>query len=242
MGTTTVTGESHAENTAGAVCYDDSVIAPFQSPFQDNAGIAVLKGNLCPDGAVIKPAAATPKLMRHRGRALVFTSLEDFHERIDDPELEVDEDCVLVLQNVGPKGFPGMPEVGNMSLPRKLLDTGVRDMVRLSDGRISGTAYGTVVLHIAPESFVGGPLALVRNGDIIELDVAARRLHLDVTDAELDGRRREWRPAHSHSPRAYTRLFLDHVQGANLGVDLDILVGSSGPGEAYAADGQAADK
>ena len=235
----TVTGTSHAENSAGAICYDDKVIAPLDAPFQKNAGIAVLKGNLCPDGAVIKPAAATPELMKHRGRALVFRSLEDFHARIDDPQLDVDQDSVLVLQNVGPKGFPGMPEVGNMGLPRKLLDQGVRDMVRLSDGRMSGTAYGTVVLHIAPESFIGGPLALVRDGDIIELDVAARRLHLEVSDAELERRRREWHPPHEHSSRGYTRLYLDHVQGADLGVDLDILVGGSGPGEAYVADAQA---
>ena len=172
----TVTGKSHTENIEGVACYDETVIATMDKPFQEQAGIAVLKGNLCPDGAVIKPAAATPHLMQHRGRAVVFKSLDDFKSRVDDPQLDVDEDSVLVLQNVGPKGFPGMPEVGNMSLPRKLLDQGVRDMVRLSDGRMSGTAYGAVVLHIAPESAVGGALALVQDGDMIELDVPLRTL------------------------------------------------------------------
>ena len=235
----TVTGVSHAENTAGAVCYDANVIAAMAAPFQRQAGIAVLKGNLCPDGAVIKPSAATPELMRHRGRALVFASLDDFHARIDDPALDVDERCVLVLQNVGPKGFPGMPEVGNMSLPQKLLDRGVRDMVRISDGRMSGTAYGAVVLHVAPESAVGGALALVQEGDMIELDVPARRLQLDVTDEELARRRARWRPPLAASARGYTRLYLDHVQGAERGVDLDILVGGSGHGGDYATDAQA---
>ncbi len=239
--TITVTGESHAENTDGAVCYDDNVIATVDKPFQQQAGIAVLRGNLCPDGAVIKPSAATPHLMQHRGRAVVFASLEDFHARIDDPSLDIDEDCVLVLQNVGPKGFPGMPEVGNMSLPRKLLDKGGRDMVRLSDGRMSGTAYGTVVLHIAPESAVGGALALVQDGDIIELDVPARRLHLEVAPEELERRRRLWRAPAEHDSRGYTRVFLDHVQQADHGVDLDILVGGSGQGVEYATDAQAAD-
>ena len=235
----TVTGESHAENTAGAVCYDENVIATLDAPFQENAGIVVLKGNLCPDGAVIKPAAATARLLQHRGRAVVFSSLADFHARVDDPALDIDDDCVMVLQNVGPKGFPGMPEVGNMSLPQKLLDKGVRDMVRLSDGRMSGTAYGAVVLHIAPESAIGGCLALVQDGDMIELDVAGRRLHLDVPSAELARRRAQWKPPAGLSARGYTRLYLDHVQGADQGVDLDILVGGSGHGVVYATDGQA---
>ena len=237
MDALTVTGRSHAENTVGAVCYDAKVIAPLSAPFQENAGIAVLKGNLCPAGAVIKPAAATAELMKHRGRAVVFGSLEDFHARVDDPHLDVDENCVLVLQNVGPKGFPGMPEVGNMSLPRKLLDRGVQDMVRLSDGRMSGTAYGTVVLHIAPEAFVGGALALVRDGDIIELDVAQRRLQLEVDDAELARRRAEWSAPPAHSARGYVRLFLNHVQQADQGVDFDILVGASGQGVERETDG-----
>ena len=237
----TVTGQSHAENTDGATCYDDKVIADLDQPFQHQAGIAVLRGNLCPNGAVIKPSAATPRLLRHRGPAVVFASVADFHNRIDDPALDVDEDSVLVLQNVGPKGFPGMPEVGNMSLPRKLLDRGVRDIVRLSDGRMSGTAYGAVVLHIAPESAVGGALALVQDGDMIELDVAQRRLHLDITPDELERRRAAWQPSISHDTRGYTRLFLDNVQGADRGVDFDILVGGSGPGIAYATDAQAQD-
>ncbi len=237
----TVTGGSHAANTEGATCYDDKVIAGLDQPFQQNAGIAVLRGNLCPDGAVIKPSAATPRLMRHRGKAVVFASVADFHSRIDDPALDLDEDSVLVLQNVGPKGFPGMPEAGNMSLPRKLLDKGVRDMVRLSDGRMSGTAYGAVVLHIAPESAVGGPLALVQDGDMIELDVAERRLHLDVAPAELQRRRAAWRAPAKNDTRGYTRLFLDHVQQADRGVDFDILVGGSGQGTAYATDAQAED-
>ena len=235
----TVTGRSHADNTSGAVCYDANVIAGLDQPFQQAAGIAVLRGNLCPDGAVIKPSAATARLMQHRGRAVVFATVQDFHARIDDPALDVDENSVLVLQNVGPKGFPGMPEVGNMSLPRKLLDRGLRDMVRLSDGRMSGTAYGTVVLHIAPESAVGGTLALVRDGDMIELDVAQRRLHLDVAPEELARRRATWRAPAAHDARGYTRLFLDHVQQADRGVDFDILVGGSGQGVAYATDAQA---
>ena len=237
----TVTGQSHAANIEGAVCYDDKVIAGLDQPFQQDAGIAVLRGNLCPDGAVIKPSAATPHLMRHRGKAVVFASVADFHSRIDDPALDLDEDSVLVLQNVGPKGFPGMPEAGNMSLPRKLLDKGVRDMVRLSDGRMSGTAYGTVVLHIAPESAVGGPLALVQDGDMIELNVAERRLHLDVEPAELQRRRAAWRAPSGNDTRGYTRLFLDHVQQADRGVDFDILVGGSDQGTAYATDAQAED-
>ena len=235
----TVTGCSHAENTAGATCYDEKVIAGMDQPFQQQAGIAVLRGNLCPDGAVIKPSAATPQLLQHRGRAVVFSSLADFHSRIDDPDLDVDENSVLVLQNVGPVGFPGMPEVGNMSLPRKLLDKGVRDMVRLSDGRMSGTAYGAVVLHIAPESALGGPLALVRDGDMIELDVPQRRLHLDVAPEELERRKAAWQAPARQETRGYPRLFLDHAQQAHRGVDFDILVGGSGQGAAYATDAQA---
>ena len=235
----TATGQSHAANTEGAVCYDDTVITTPEKSFQEKAGIAVLRGNLCPDGAVIKPSAATPKLMKHRGRAVVFKSLDDFHDRIDDPDLDVDADSVLVLQNVGPVGFPGMPEVGNMSLPRKLLEAGVEDMLRISDGRMSGTAYGAVVLHVAPEAAVGGALALVEDGDMIELDVAARRLHLDVSEAELARRRAKWRAPASASHRGYTRLYMDHVQGAEKGVDLDVLRGGSGSGVAHQAEAQA---
>ncbi len=235
----TVTGLSHAQNIKGAVCYNDEVIAPLDSPFQERAGIAVLHGNLCPAGAVIKPSAASPGLLQHRGRALVFRSLEDFQARIDDPALDVDEDSVLVLQNVGPKGFPGMPEAGNMSLPKKLLERGVRDMLRISDGRMSGTAYGAVVLHVAPEAAVGGPLALVKDGDMIELDLPARRLHLDVADEELERRRLAWQAPDHSDARGYTRIYLDHAQGAERGVDLDILVGGSGSGVDYATDAQA---
>ena len=223
MDAITVSGKSHAQDTADAKCYDDAVIAPLDSPFQENAGIAVLRGNLAPNGAVIKPSAATPSLLRHTGRAVVFSSHADFQARIDDPALDVDESCVLVMQNVGPVGYPGMPEVGNMDLPKKLLERGVRDMVRLSDGRMSGTAYGAVALHIAPESAVGGPLALARDGDMIELDVAARRLHLHVSDEELSRRRAEWRRPEPVVERGYTRIFLDHVQQADKGVDFDVL-------------------
>ena len=239
MDAITVTGESHAENTADAVCYDDSVIARLGKPLQQNAGIAVLRGNLCPDGAVIKPSAATPRLMTHRGRAVVFSSLDDFHARINDPDLDVDESSVLVMQNVGPKGFPGMPEVGNMSLPRKLLDQGVDDMVRISDGRMSGTAYGTVVLHVTPESYVGGALAFVQDGDMIELNVGERRLQLDVPVTELERRRAEWRAPAPHSQRGYVRLFSDHVQQADKGVDFDILLGGSGHSVVHNAEAQA---
>jgi dihydroxy-acid dehydratase len=188
----------------------------------------VLYGNLCENGAVIKPSAATPRLMQHRGRAVVFEHINDYHERIDDPDLDVDEDCVLVLKNVGPKGYPGMPEVGNFHLPKKLNKQGVTDMIRISDGRMSGTAFGTVVLHVAPESAIGGNLALVQNGDMIELDVAGRRLHLDVSEEELARRRAQWKPIDPAMPRGYVSMFLNHVQQANLGADFDFLIGSSG--------------
>ena len=226
----TVTGKSHRENIAEiSTCYNREVIAAYEQPFIREAGIAVLKGNLSPDGAVIKPSAATPSLMRHRGRAVVFENIEDYHARIDDPALEVDETSVMVLKNVGPVGYPGMPEVGNMGLPKKLLDKGVTDMVRISDGRMSGTAYGTVVLHVAPEAAVGGVLALVQNGDWIELDVPARRLHLDVNEEELEKRRQGWKaPQLPRSERGYVHLYIQHVQQADKGADLDFLVGGSG--------------
>src|SRR5205807_6186314 len=164
------------------------VIHAFKSPFKKNTGIAVLRGNLCPDGAIIKPSAATPKLMKHRGRAVVFENIEDFHRRIDDPQLDIDESCVMVLKYCGPKGYPGMAEVGNMGLPPKILKKGITDMIRISDARMSGTAYGTVVLHAAPEAAAGGPLAIVRGGDMIELDVPARRLNLLIDDQEISRR------------------------------------------------------
>lgn len=223
----TVTGHTLAENVANAEPPDGKVIRSAAEPLHLHGGTAVLKGNLAPDGAVIKHAAASPSLLSHRGRAVVFTDLDDLRARIDDPELDVDESCVLVLQNVGPVGGPGMPEVGNFPVPRKLLVQGVRDMVRISDARMSGTAYGTIVLHVAPESAVGGPLAFVRDGDEIELDVPGRGLHLHVPDAELERRRADWQGVVEHAgyERGYGRLFLDHVQQAPLGCDFDFLRG-----------------
>jgi dihydroxy-acid dehydratase len=193
-----------------------------------DGGIAVLRGNLSPNGAVIKPSAATARLMKHRGRAVVFESIEEFHARIDDPGLEVDETCVMVLKNCGPRGYPGMPEVGNLPLPAKLLQRGITDMVRISDARMSGTAYGTVVLHVAPEAAAGGTLALVENGDMIELDVSARRLHLDISEGEIERRRAAWKPPEPPSNRGYYKLYYEHVMQADRGADLDFLVGRSG--------------
>lgn len=224
----TVSGKSIGENNSRPTCYNREVIAPIGEPLKPAAGIAVLRGNLCENGAVIKPSAATPELMQHTGRAVVFESIEDYHARIDDPKLDIDPSCVIVLKGVGPKGYPGMPEVGNVDLPEKLLRAGVRDMVRISDGRMSGTAYGTVVLHVSPESAVGGTLALVENGDLIELDVPARRLQLLVSDEELARRRAAWQPPAPLATRGYVRLYLDHVEQADLGADLDVLVGKSG--------------
>jgi dihydroxy-acid dehydratase len=226
----TVTGRPLTDHLGDARIWDETVIRPRSDPLQDEAGIAVLRGSLAPDGAVIKPAAASRELLRHRGRAVVFDSIEDFHHRIDDPGLDVDADSVLVLRGCGPKGYPGMPEVANLPLPPKLLERGVRDMVRICDGRMSGTAYGTVVLHVAPEAAAGGPLGLIRTGDVIELDVAARRLDVDVPQEEL--RRREPPPAavagYAAPARGWQRLYVDHVQQADRGADLDFLVGASG--------------
>jgi L-arabonate dehydrase len=224
----TVNGKTIRENNQNAVCYNREVIFSLDEPLQRSAGIAVLKGNLCENGAVIKPSAATPALMKHRGRAVVFESMEDYHARIDDPDLEIDETSVIVLKGVGPKGYPGMPEVGNVDLPEKLILKGVKDMVRISDGRMSGTAYGTVVLHVSPESSVGGTLAVVQNGDLIELDVENRRLHLDVAEEELTRRKAAWTPPERLAERGYVRLYLDHVEQAEKGADLDILAGKSG--------------
>jgi dihydroxy-acid dehydratase len=225
----TVNGRTHRENIAGReTCYNREVIAALDQPLLPHAGIAVVKGNLAVNGAVIKPSAATPALMQHRGRAVVFEDIEDYHLRVDDPGLDIDETCVMVLKNVGPVGYPGMPEVGNMALPKKLLEKGVTDMVRISDGRMSGTAYGTVVLHVSPESAVGGTLALVRNGDWIELDVEGRRLHLDVPGEELERRRAAWKPLTVVADRGYVQLYIRHVQQADRGADLDFLVGGSG--------------
>lgn len=225
----TVSGKTHAENIQDkSTCYNADVISAYEQPLIPEAGIAVLKGNLAENGAVIKPSAATPALMRHRGRAVVFENIEDYHARVDDPALDIDETCVMVLKQVGPVGYPGMPEVGNMALPKKLLDKGVTDMVRISDGRMSGTAYGTVVLHVSPESAVGGNLALVENGDFIELDVPARRLHLDVPDDVLQQRRARWEKAAPLVDRGYVSLYVNHVQQAHQGADLDFLTGGSG--------------
>jgi dihydroxy-acid dehydratase len=224
----TVNGKSIWENNREASCWNRDVIFPFEKPFKRETGIAVLRGNLCPDGAIIKPSAATPKLMKHRGRAVVFENIEDFHKRIDDPKLDIDESCVMVLKNCGPKGYPGMAEVGNMPLPPKLLKRGVTDMVRISDARMSGTAYGTVVLHAAPEAAAGGALALVKNGDEIELDVARRKLDLLVPEKELAARRKKWKAPEAPLSRGYWKLYFDHVLQANEGADLDFLAGKSG--------------
>jgi dihydroxy-acid dehydratase len=224
----TVNGRSLGENNTTPVCYNQDVIATVDSPLQHSAGIAVLKGNLCEQGAVIKPSAASRELMKHRGAAVVFESIEDYHKRIDDADLDIDENSVIVLKNVGPVGYPGMPEVGNVDLPLKLLKKGVKDMIRISDGRMSGTAAGTVVLHVSPESAIGGVLALVRNGDMIELDVEERRLHLDVSEEELKKRRAEWVAPAAGASRGYVKLYIDHVQQAHLGADMDVLTGGSG--------------
>jgi dihydroxy-acid dehydratase len=225
----TVTGRTVQENVSGAECWRPDVIKTLTEPLQPaGAATAVLRGNLCPDGAVIKVSAATPGLLRHRGRALVFDSVESYREAADDDDLDVEPDDVLVLRYAGPKGYPGMPEVGNLPLPRRLLVAGVTDMVRISDARMSGTAYGTVVLHVAPEAAAGGPLALVATGDLISLDVPARTLRLEVTDAELDRRRSAWSPPPPTASRGWARLYTDHVLQADRGCDLDFLVGRSG--------------
>jgi dihydroxy-acid dehydratase len=224
----TVNGQSVGENYNNPVCYNREVIASVEQPLQHDAGIAVLKGNLCMNGAIIKPCAASKELMKHRGRAVVFETMEDYHARIDDPDLDIDETCVIVLKRVGPVGYPGMPEVGNVDLPEKLLRRGIKDMIRISDGRMSGTAAGTVILHVSPESAVGGTLALVRNGDMIELDVEKRKLHLDISDKELQNRRAAWVAPSPMAARGYVRIYINHVQQAHLGADLDILQGNSG--------------
>src|SRR5438093_9531193 len=224
----TVNGRAIWDNVKDAVNYNEAVITSLAKPFKPQGGIAVLRGNLAPRGAVLKPSAATPRLMRHKGRAVVFEDIDDLHRRIDDPQLDVDADSVLVLKNCGPKGYRGFPEVGNFALPAKLLKKGVTDMVRISDARMSGTAYGTVVLHAAPEAAAGGPLALVRNGDLIELDVAKRKLLLHVSDDELARRRKTWKPPKAPMTRGYWKLYVDHVNQASEGADLDFLVGRSG--------------
>ncbi len=226
----TVTGKPLTDYFAGNDVFDTAVIRSPGQPLMEGAGIAVLRGNLAPNGAIIKPSAATPALLTHRGPALVFDSIEDLHNRIDDLELDVTPDTVLVLRGCGPKGYPGMPEVGNMPLPKKILEQGIRDMVRISDGRMSGTAYGTIILHVSPESAAGGPLALVRTGDIIALDVPNRTLNIEISDAELALRtpNNATTSAYAKPVRGWSKLYVDHVQGADTGADLDFLVGSSG--------------
>jgi dihydroxy-acid dehydratase len=224
----TVMGRPLSDYWAGAECYNREVIRTVDAAVLDDACIAVLKGNLCPGGAVLKPSAASPHLLKHRGRAVVFETIEDYKARIDDPDLDVDADSVLVLKGCGPKGYPGFPEVGNMALPPKLLAQGITDMVRISDARMSGTAYGAVVLHVSPEAAAGGPLAVVENGDWIDLDVAARTLQLDITDEELERRLAAWKPEEPVYDRGYYRLYIDAVNQAEHGADFDFLVGNSG--------------
>ena len=225
----TVTGKNHHDNIQGQTdCYNRDVIAAINDPLIPEAGCVIVKGNLAENGAVIKPSAATPDLMQHTGRAVVFESIEDYHQRIDDPALDIDETCVMVLKYVGPVGYPGMPEVGNMALPKKILEKGIRDMVRISDGRMSGTAYGTAVLHVSPESAIGGTLALVQNGDLIELNVPERRLQLLVSDEELAARKAAWKAPSPAATRGYVSLYINHVLDADKDADLDFLQGSSG--------------
>jgi dihydroxy-acid dehydratase len=228
LGVVTANGRTLGENIAKAEVFDPEVIRERTNPLTPHGGIAVLRGNLAPDGAVLKPSAASEHLMVHRGRAVVFEDIDDYKRRVDDPALDIDENCIMVLKNCGPKGYPGMAEVGNMALPAKLLEKGVRDMVRISDARMSGTAFGTVVLHAAPEAAVGGPLALVRNGDMIALDVPARTLHLEVDDAELARRRAAWTPPRPAMTGGYQSLYVERVLQADKGADLDFLVGCRG--------------
>jgi dihydroxyacid dehydratase/phosphogluconate dehydratase len=224
----TVTGKSLCDNCENAANWNQEVIRPFEKPLTEHGGIAVLRGNLAPDGAVLKPSAASPHLMTHRGPAVVFRTIEDYKTRIADPNLKINENSVMVLQNCGPKGYPGMAEVGNMALPQKLLDRGITDMVRISDARMSGTAYGTVVLHVCPEAAAGGVLGLVEDGDIIELDVPGRRLHLEVSDDELARRRKLSKPETLANEGGYRELYVRHVLQASTGADFDFLVGCRG--------------
>jgi dihydroxy-acid dehydratase len=224
----TVNGKTIGENCKGAACYNHDVIAPLNKPLKEKAGIAVLKGNLCENGAVIKPSATSGKLLQHRGRAVVFENIEDYHTRIDNPDLDIDENCIMVLKGAGPAGYPGMPEVGNLELPEKLIRKGITDMVRISDARMSGTAYGTVVIHISPESSVGGTLALVKSGDMIDLNVEKRSLTLLVPEEELQKRRSVWTAPEPSAERGYVSMFIKHVEQADKGCDFDFLKGGSG--------------
>jgi dihydroxy-acid dehydratase len=224
----TVSGGAIWDEVKDVKSHNDDVILPTEKALTQSGGIVVVKGNLAPDGAVLKPSAASPHLMQHRGRAVVFEDIDDYKARIEDEALDIDETCVMVLKNCGPRGYPGMAEVGNMGLPPKVLRKGITDMVRISDARMSGTAYGTVVLHTSPEAARGGPLAVVRSGDFIELDVANRRLHLDISDEELKARLAAWKPAVEPPGSGYAKLYHDHVQGADKGADMDFLVGCRG--------------
>ncbi len=224
----TVNGKTVGDNIHTAVSLNDKVITSMDKPFKQNSGVVVLKGNLCPNGAILKPNAASEHLMQHIGPAVVFEDIEDYKKRIDDPELEVDENSVLVLKNVGPKGYPGMPEVGNMGIPKKLLAMGVTDMVRISDGRMSGTGFGTVVLHVSPEAATGGNFAVLKSGDIIELDIIARQLNVKVSDEELTRRKKTYFDPANKITRGYAHLYIQHVEQAHLGADFDFLKGSSG--------------
>jgi dihydroxy-acid dehydratase len=226
--TITVSGKPISENYENSDCYNREVIATVQQPFNQMAGICVLKGNLCEHGAVIKPSAASASLLKHTGKAVVFENIDDYKARIDDPDLDVDENSVLVLKHVGPRGYPGMPEVGNMSIPKKLLLKGITDIVRISDGRMSGTGFGTVVLHVSPEAFIGGNLAIVRNGDPITLDVKNKILCVEISEEEIGERRKKIKPMQQAAGRGYTWLFRQHVEQAHLGADLDFLKGGSG--------------
>ncbi len=224
----TVSGGAIWDEVKDAVNWNEDVILPVENALTVSGGIAVLRGNLAPDGAVLKPSAASPHLLRHRGRAVVFEDIDDYKAKIADDALDIDETCVMVLKNCGPKGYPGMSEVGNMGLPPKVLRKGITDMVRISDARMSGTAYGTVVLHTAPEAAVGGPLAVVRSGDMIEIDVEARRLHLDISEQELTARLTDWKSRVDVPSGGYAKLFHDHVEGADTGADFDFLKGCRG--------------
>ncbi|HTE30965.1 MAG TPA: IlvD/Edd family dehydratase [Chryseolinea sp.] len=227
-GCLTVNGKTMKENYDDAVCYNREIIATADKPFNPLSGVAILSGNLCENGAVIKPSAADPKLMKHTGRAVVFEDIDDYKTRVDDPGLDVDESCILVLRNVGPVGYPGMPEVGNISLPKKLLAKGIHDMIRISDGRMSGTGFGTVILHASPEAALGGNFALVQSGDVISLDVSQRSLMLVVSDDELARRRTAWKPRHKQYDRGYVSLYQKNVEQAHLGADMTYLKGGSG--------------
>jgi Dihydroxyacid dehydratase/phosphogluconate dehydratase len=224
----TVNGKTIGENNEKAKCWNNEVIKEFDNPLVANGGIKILRGNIAPDGAIIKPSAASPKLMKHKGKAIVFESIEDLHKRIDDPNLEVDENSILVLKNCGPKGYPGMAEVGNMRLPQKLLKKGIRDMIRISDARMSGTAFGTVILHTAPEAAVKGPLAAVQNGDIIEVDVDKGFMNLLVSQEIIKKRLEEYQPILPDIKSGYQKMYIDHVLQADKGADLDFLIGKRG--------------